>query len=383
MDFSMPKIFFSDTEALSKGQDPATKQRRQAALRQIMQDNNLNALLLKNRRNISYYSGFAGDDSYLLVTADELFLLSDGRFIAQAAAETPEAKFLCRSAKQSHFEMLHEICREHNISEIGFEGGVLSYAEWHSLQQACPNIKLTDASQIPLAPRLIKDEYELLCLKHCGEIADFTLEQIKNLLTPGISEKQLALNMGQIMLALTEGEGLSFPTIVAAGENSAKPHAIPSDYQFRNGDFVTIDFGCRFNGYCGDCTRTFAIGEPSAEQRTAYELVLRAQEHALTNIKPGMTAAEADKLARDVIAEGGMGEYFSHSLGHGVGLDIHEAPTIGPGSKVVLKPGMLITVEPGVYIPGKFGLRIEDSCIVTADGLQPLTHFPKELIICR
>jgi Xaa-Pro aminopeptidase len=383
MELSMPKINFSDTEALAKGQDPAAKQRRLTALRQIMQESGLSALLLKNRRNISYYSGFAGDDSYLLVTAGGLFLLSDGRFIAQAAAEAPEAKFLCLSAKQSHFAMLNEICREHDLREIGFEGGAFSYTEWRALQKACPDIKLTDASQAPLAPRLVKDEYELLCLKHCGEIADLTLQQVKGLLKPGTSEKELALAMGQIMLALTAGEGLSFPTIVAAGENSAKPHAIPSDYKFRNGDFVTIDFGCRFNGYCGDCTRTFAIGEPSPEQRTAYELVLRAQEHALANIKPGMTAAEADKLARDVIAEGGMGEYFSHSLGHGVGLDIHEAPTIGPGSDVVLQPGMLITVEPGVYIPGKFGLRIEDSCIVTADGLQPLTHSPKKLTICR
>lgn len=361
---------------------PTPVQLRLSRLRRLLKQKQLEAILLNNKKNIYYYSAFSGDDSLLLVTHSDAYLISDGRFIAQAAAEAPEARFICRPIGTDTFRLAAELCREQQLPSLGFEDTELSYADWRRLQAHLEgaNIRLVEAAGLPLTPRLRKDKPEQLCLQKCGELQDKALADILPLLKPGISEQELAWALEQALH--THGaQGLSFPTIVAAGENSAKPHAIPSAYRLQRGDFVTIDFGALYQGYCGDCTRTFAIGAPSPEQKAAYELVLAAQEQALAQIKPGMSCGQADKIARDIIAGGGLGEYFSHSLGHGTGLDIHEAPTLRPGSEAILEPGQVVTVEPGVYLPGRFGLRIEDSCLVTESGLLPLSHFPKELQI--
>lgn len=366
---------------------PGPIQHRLHQLRALLRERHLNALLLSDNKNIYYYSGFAGDDSFLLVGARQTWLLSDGRFIAQAADEAPEAEFVCKQTGQSHFALLLQICREQQIQTLGFEGDNFTYSQWQNLQKQLDEyndrpenltITLQEAGALPLQPRLCKDAGEQLALQKCGEIADKALIDIMPLLAVGISERELAWALEQAMHE-NGGQGLAFPTIVAAGPNSAKPHAIPSDYRLQEGDFVTLDFGAKYMHYCGDCTRTFIIGQPRPEQLAAYQLVKQAQEQALAQIKPGMTAEQADKLARDIIAEGGLGEYFSHSLGHGVGLNIHEAPTLRAGSDLVLQPGQIVTVEPGVYLPeAGFGLRIEDSCLVTEKGLMPLTNFPKK-----
>ncbi len=359
---------------------PTPVQVRLSRLRRLLKQEQLDAILLSDKKNIYYYSAFAGDDSLLLVSHAASCLISDGRFIAQAAAEAPETEFLCRPIGSSAFALVQEVCQRQQIRRLGFEGGNLCYADWRRLNSrlAADDIQLLEADSLPLAPRLCKDKPEQLCLQKCGQIQDSALTDILPLLRPGISELEIAWRLEQ---ALHDhgAQGLSFPTIVAAGPNSAKPHAIPSDYRLQRGDFVTIDFGCLYQSYCGDCTRTFCIGSPSPEQAAAYALVLEAQQQAVAQIKPGMTAGQADKIARDIIDAGGMGEYFTHSLGHGTGLDIHEAPTLRPDGQAILQPGQMVTVEPGVYLPGQFGLRIEDSCLVTKDGLLPLSRFPKEL----
>lgn len=366
---------------------PSPVQHRLCRLRSLMQEKELPALLLSDKKNIYYYSAFAGDDSLLLVGQRQTWLLSDGRFIAQAAAEAPQAEFICKQPGQSHFELLLQICREQQINRLGFEGASLCYNQWQELQNLLqqdlskPTLHLQEAGSLPLQPRLNKDKGEQAALAKCGEIADQALTDILPLIRVGVSERELAWAL-EIALHEHGGQGLAFPTIAAAGPNSAKPHAIPSDYRLQEGDFITLDFGAVYMNYCGDCTRTFAVGRPSAEQTEAYRLVQRAQEQAIAQIKPGMTAGQADKLARDIIAADGLGEYFSHSLGHGVGLNIHEAPALRSGSDFILQPGQIVTVEPGVYLPeAGFGLRIEDSCLVTETGLQPLTHFPKNLQI--
>lgn len=360
---------------------PDTEARLQK-LRAAMQHNDFDALVISNPKNIFYYSSFAGQDSYLLVTLCGLFLLSDGRFIAQAADEAPEAEFLCRQNGQTLGDLLLSALPE-DAAKLGFEGYHLTYAEWANLADLLlihrPDLLFEDCGDLPLIPRLEKAEYELACLQKCGEIADQALTQVLPQIKVGMTEKQIACLLEQTMQNLG-GDGTSFTTIVAAGANSAKPHAIPSDYAVQPGDFITLDFGCIYRGYCGDCTRTVSIGEVDEEKLAAYQLVRRAQQQGVERIKPGMTTAEADRLVRQIIDEAGMGQYFSHSLGHGVGLDIHETPSVGPIGSVVITPGQVITVEPGVYIPGRFGLRIEDSCIVTEDGLQPLTHFERDLI---
>lgn len=357
--------------------------RRLTELRSLMHPD-FDALLLLNPQNVRYYCGFAGDESWLLVTQNELFLLSDGRFIAQAAAEAPLAEFLCRTTEQDVFHLLLAACARCGSKRLGFEGSRLSYQDWETLTRRMKNNRLHmtvgDCGTLADTPRLIKDAGEIACLRECGRIEDRALEAILPLIRPGMTEKELAWRLESAMREYG-GEGVSFPTIVASGENSAKPHAIPSDRSFTRGDFVTIDFGCLYRGYCGDCTRTFAVGRPSNEQLAAYQLVLDAQMQAMATVKPGMTTGRADAIARDIISAAGMGEYFSHSLGHGVGLEIHEAPAVRRGGGDIITPGNVITIEPGIYIPSRFGLRIEDSCLITPDGAEPLTGFTKELLI--
>ena len=365
---------------------PSPLQQRLQKLRQLLQTQNLQAILLSDKQNIFYYSGFAGDDSLLLVGLRQTWLLSDGRYIAQAEAEAPQAEFICKQPGQSHAALLSQICAEQQLANLGFEGACLSYSEWRSfselLHQNAPACQMQEAGSLPLQPRLNKDSIECLALEKCGEIADKALIDIQSLIAPGISERELAWALEQAMHE-NGGQGLAFPTIAAAGPNSAKPHAIPSDYRLQNGDFVTLDFGATYLNYCGDCTRTFIVGQPQPEQADAYRLVQKAQAAALEQIKPGMTCHQADKIARDIIEAGGLGEYFSHSLGHGVGLNVHEAPYLRQDGQEILQPGQIVTVEPGVYLPqAGFGVRIEDSCLVTEKGLRPLTNFPKNLAVC-
>lgn len=359
---------------------------RISALREAMQAAEIDALLLSDRKNILYYSGFAGDDSFLLVTAAAQYLLSDGRFIAQAAAEAPAAQMICRKPGETTADLLLAALaadKNRHIRRIAFEGAHLRYAGWAELQAAIathlPNVDFVDCGSLPLAPRLIKDEAEIAALTTCGELADKALTMLLPQLKCGMTEREIAWRL-EVALHDAGADGISFPTIAAGGANSAKPHAIPSDYALADGDFLTLDFGALYQGYCGDCTRTFAFGTPTPEMAAAYDVVQAAQMLGVAQIRPGMACAAADALVRRPIDEAGLGEYFSHSLGHGTGLNIHEAPTLSPSATGEIMPGQIVTVEPGVYLPGKFGLRIEDSCLVTATGLQPLTQFSKQLI---
>ena len=204
------------------------------------------------------------------------------------------------------------------------------------------------------------------------------MKMIEKYLRPGITEKEIAREIDYAFLSLG-AERTSFPTIVAAGKNGAKPHAKPSDYLLKAGDLVTMDFGGVYQGYCGDMTRTVAIGYADEKQKELYQLVLQAQTYAVANLRAGMTTHEADALARDIIADAGYGEYFSHSLGHGVGLEIHEHPFVRKNGQEVLAVGQVVTVEPGIYIPDWGGIRIEDTVVITEKGAVPFNHYPKQL----
>ncbi len=228
--------------------------------------------------------------------------------------------------------------------------------------------------------RIIKEEYELERIKKAASIADAAFEYILGEIRPGITEKEIAWLLEKKMRE-SGASGLSFETICAAGVHSSMPHAHPTDSAIENGDFVTMDFGCIYDGYCSDMTRTVAVGSVTDEQRKIYDIVLRAQKATCEMIRPGITGREADACARDIITEAGYGKFFGHGLGHGVGLEIHEAPTANPSGNEIFEKNMLITIEPGIYLPEKFGVRIEDLSIVSESAIINLVASKKELII--
>jgi len=226
----------------------------------------------------------------------------------------------------------------------------------------------------------VKDEEELKAIQHACDITCEAFEYICTYIKPGMTERQVQLALDYKMLELG-AQDMAFSTIVASGENGSLPHAVPGDRVIKSGDLVTMDFGAKVDGYCSDMTRTVAVGEPSDKLREIYGIVLRAQEAAQAALAPGKNCADMDKIARDIIAEAGYGECFGHSLGHGVGIDIHEEPRLSSRSTDVLAPGHIVTVEPGIYVPGLGGVRIENTCVITDDGYKALCSASKELRI--
>lgn len=348
-------------------------------LRKLFAENGFDAVLMANPANIYYYTGFYGDDSKLLISRDYSALLTDGRYTEQANKECPDVPLLVQGADNgTWYELLALACKDYNITNIAFEGNFVTFFEYKKMRDNLPNVKLADADGIISHARLIKDEKEIELLREVASIGDKVLKSVEKYFKPGITEKELAREIDYAFMAFG-CDGLSFPTIVAAGENGAKPHAKPSEYQFKAGDFVTVDMGGRYKGYCGDMTRTIVIGFADDRHKELYELVLSAQDYAEKNIHAGMTGGEADFLARKILTDAGYGEYFSHSLGHGVGLEIHEAPTLRPNDKYILKVGNVVTVEPGLYIGGFGGLRIENTVLITENGAVPLNKYPKNM----
>ena len=228
--------------------------------------------------------------------------------------------------------------------------------------------------------RAIKSKEEIEFIKYSQYLTDKTFSHILNFIIVGKTERETALEM-EFFMRNAGSDGIAFDFIVVSGKNSSLPHGVPTDKPFEIGDFITMDFGARYEGYCSDMTRTVAVGGLDNEQINVYNTVLSAQEKALSVIKNGVLCSEVDKAARDVIDNAGYKEYFGHALGHSLGLDIHEAPACSPKSKATLKSGMLMTVEPGIYIPSKFGVRIEDMVVVTDNGYENLTKSPKDIII--
>ena len=227
--------------------------------------------------------------------------------------------------------------------------------------------------------RMVKRPYELDCIRRAARAADDAFLYVLKQMKPGVREYEIAAEI-QYQLKKAGLDGESFPSIVAAGPHSSRPHAVPGEYKMQKGDFVTIDMGAKYRGYCSDMTRTVVIGEADAKQKEVYDVVLTAQKKAVAAVKPGLHCCELDAVAREYIAACGYGENFLHSLGHGVGLDIHEMPTVSKSCDIILEPGMVITIEPGVYLPGWGGVRIEDTVIVTEDGCEIITKIPQNLV---
>lgn len=359
----------------------------------FMTECNIDVLLLTDGYNIHYLSGYKGHTGCMLSFGKSKYILTDSRYTEQVTIEAPDyicvdigidgyskkvTSLLCNCMPKTSFDASNKL-------RIGFENKHISYEQFNAFNKAMEEEYDTAYEFVPLDEkvndlRMIKSAEEIEYIAIAESIGDKAFSRILEVLTPGMTEKEIALELEYTMKKLG-ADGISFDTIAATGRNSSLPHAVPTEAVLTEGDFLTMDFGCIYKGYCSDMTRTVFIGNnPSPKQKMIYDLVLRAQTEAMAHIKPGVKCSDVDAIARDIISNEGYGDFFGHGLGHSVGLYIHESPRCSRKCDTILEPGMTMTVEPGIYLPGEFGVRIEDLVLVTDEGYKNLTRSPKQLI---
>jgi len=350
--------------------------KRITKVRNALKEQKLDAAWITKKENQIYLCDFPSSNCYLLLTKDRNYLLTDFRYIEAAKKTCPMYEIVLIDNQYSEMDFLKEM----QLSVIGVENDTLTVNSYCKLKDNIQNVNWQDCSGLVEEIRLIKDEYELNAVKRAASLTDDCFSHMLTVLRPGMTEKEAALEI-EFYFKKNGAMGLSFDSICVSGIRSSLPHGVPTEKKIESGDLLTMDFGCILDGYCSDMTRTVAISSVTAEQRRIYDLVLEAQKAAIEGLKPGITYAEGDRLARQVINDAGYGDYFGHGLGHGVGLEIHEAPTLSPRGKGTLKENMTVTIEPGIYLPQKFGIRIEDLAIITSFGIINTVHSEKELII--
>lgn len=346
-------------------------------LRELLAEQNLDALLVTNPYNRRYMTNFTGTAGVVIVSKDDAVFITDFRYVEQANEQLSGYRIVQHTGTAIQ-EVANQV-QEMKIRTLGFEKEDLSYSQFELYQ------KHVQAELVPVAGlveqlRIIKTPEEIEVLQQAAAIADAAFVYICSVIKPGKTELEIA-NELEFFMRKQGAASSSFDIIVASGERGALPHGVASDKVIEAGDFVTMDYGALYNGYISDITRTVAVGEPSAKLREIYDTVLTAQELAVERIKPGMTGIEADAIARGYIQSKGYGEAFGHSTGHGIGLEVHEAPALSFRSETVLVPNMAVTVEPGIYLPGIGGVRIEDDILITETGNERLTKSTKELLI--
>ena len=337
------------------------------------------ALLILNARNIRYLTGFTGGDGALMAGRDWLTLLVDGRYITQARAEAGGAEIV---EFRRRTDGIVETIRRRGAESVGFESSALSVEEYLKLKEALPEGSLRPLPDAFRLLRAVKDDAEVDRIRQAARIAGEALADIRGMIRPGVRESEVALEL-EYRMRRGGAEQAAFETIVAAGAQSALPHATPGPRPIADGDFVTVDFGAVCGGYHSDETCTFAVGSVSERQREVYGLIREAHDRAIRAIRPGVSCGEIDRVARSFLADAGLGEAFAHGTGHGVGLEVHEAPRLAAGREETLCAGMVVTVEPGAYLPGLWGVRIEDTVLVTEEGAEILTPTSKDLTIIR
>ncbi len=341
--------------------------------------NETDAIMITSPHNLRYFSNFSGGEGVALIGKNFRFLFVDSRYTIAANQEAKDFSVI----EFENGRLISEInskLNEYSVRTVSFEDFEMTVASYNLYK-----VKL-DATLVPLESRLellrmVKTEQELSYLRKAESIGDEVFLKILPYLKAGVYETDIASEIEYQMRKLG-AEGTSFETIVVSGKKTSMPHGRPDNTRLKPNDFVTMDFGCRYNGYCSDMTRTVAIEKADEEQKKIYDIVLTAQKTGLDAIKAGVLSKDADYAARKVIEGAGYGKYFGHSLGHGVGLLIHEKPNLSPKSDIVLKENMVVTCEPGIYIENFFGVRIEDMVVVKNNGIENLTNSSKELIIC-
>ncbi|WP_028309475.1 M24 family metallopeptidase [Desulfitibacter alkalitolerans] len=347
-------------------------------VRAYLEEKDMDAFLIMKPQNIRYLSGFTGSNCQLIITRSKNFLITDFRYIEQAKEHSHNYQVLKQEKKM--IDVVKDICLQERIKQIAFEEDQMVYKMYETYYQALKPIYFIPSSEFLTQIRAIKDYEEITLLKKAVSFADQAFEHILPFIKPGIKEKDIALEL-EFFLRKKGADAKSFDYIVASGKRGALPHGIASDKKIALGELVTMDFGCIYEGYCSDITRTVCVGKIENKQREIYDIVLEAQTVGVNSLSANMKCQAADSIAREIIVKAGYGEYFGHCLGHGVGLEVHEEPRLTKDNESLLQPGMVVTVEPGVYIPGFGGVRIEDMVLIHKNHKEILTKSYKELLI--
>lgn len=375
---------------------------RRSCLRNKLMNIAVDVVLIDSPSNLYYYTGFTGGEAIFLMPVNEIeadvncdkksgYIITDSRYYEQVEKECPELK-LIRLEQGGYIETVKNIfntmfqCTGYGNAEkqerkicVAVEES-MNLTRYLKLCESCRSYTFRVESDVINEIRMIKDQEELDKIAKAEAIGDAAFSYILDVIKPGITEEEIALEL-EFFMKRQGASKLSFDTIVASGTNSSMPHAQVTKRKIQKGDFITMDFGCIYQGYCSDMTRTVAVGNPTEEMKKVYQIVLDANLRAMDGIQEGISCKVIDALAREYINQQGYGAYFGHGLGHGVGLDIHEEPRFSPKCEVITQENMVITDEPGIYLPGQFGVRIEDLVLVKKNGCEKLSHSDKKLII--
>ena len=345
---------------------------------EVFNESNIDAFLVTNMKNIRYLSGFTGDTAKLIIAGGKGFLIVDGRFTEQAQKET---NLEVIDYNRNFTKTIYEICKNNSVRNLGFESANLTYNEYLYMKDIMFDIDLVPVADTIEKLRIYKDEDEIENIKEAARITDATLERIiRKTIKAGMTERDIATEI-EYQFRKLGASGPSFDTIVVSGTRTSLPHGTPTNKKVENGDMITMDIGCLYNGYCSDITRTIFLGTPHDIAKKTYNQVLEVQKEAIAYVSEEMKCKDAELFVRGKFSDMNIEKYFVHSLGHGVGLDIHELPTVSERSRFNIEKGMVFTIEPGIYIPDVLGVRIEDMVYVGKDGIEVITQFPKEMIV--
>jgi Xaa-Pro aminopeptidase len=354
---------------------------RRKKLRALIEDAKADALLVTNFKNVTYLTGFTGDDSYLLVTLDGEKLITDPRYTTQLEEECPGLALEIRPPGVTMLKGTAKAIGDAKVERLGIEGNSATVSFQQSVAKALPKTQLVVTENLVERLRIVKDRDEIEATRVACVQAKRSFDVVRASLTPNMTELDVAAEL-EYQARRFGAKSLSFPAIVAVGPRAALPHATPTARRLGESDFTLVDWGANSGLYMSDLTRIIVTGKISPKLRKVYGVVLKAQLAAIDAIRPGLTGEQVDRVARRIITRAGFGKAFGHGLGHGTGLEIHEAPRLAVGQKTKLRPGMIVTVEPGVYVPGWGGVRIEDDVLVTRTGSEVLSDVPKQLEDC-
>lgn len=354
--------------------------RRRRLLKQL-KSKSIPAVLVTNETNVSYLTGFSGDSTYLFLSPSESLLISDARYEEQLQDECPDLKAEIRGTGTKMSEAVGQVLTAAKATKVGLEASSVTLEFASTIREKIPTVEFVGTSGLVESLREIKDRYEVEAIRKAIDCAQRAFGVLRATLRPELTEKQVADNL-EFQIRTFGGTCGSFPSIIGVGPRAALPHGRPSDKRVEESEFVLVDWGARVGGYVSDLTRVLVTGRIPPKLERLYRVVLTAQLSAIEAIRPGAIMKDVDAAARSVITKAGYGKQFGHSLGHGIGRDVHESPRLAVDQERPLQPGMVVTVEPGIYLPGWGGIRIEDDVLVTRDGHEVLSSVPKEFADC-